>query len=126
MGLGVTVRLPSGLSNNSLQGRSFHGAFFEDEVDGFAHEYRTGRMSVHFTSGIACLVKTTTRGRLRRGDELPGHLRVLGGGARGHHALRRAPLRGQICPSRRTLSITSSELGVQGFEDRLIGFLVKP
>jgi hypothetical protein len=33
---------------------------------------------------------------------------------------------GQVDPARQTLSITSSELGVQGFEDRLIGFLLKP
>ena len=127
MGLGVTVRLPSGLSNNSLQGRSFHGAFFEDEVDGFAHEYRTGRMSVHFTSGIACLVKTTHTGPgFVEETSSPGTFECWEEGRVVITLSDGRRYEGQVCPSRRTLSITSSELGVQGFEDRLIGFLVKP
>ena len=127
MGLGVTLRLPSGLSNNSLQGRSFHGAFFEDQVDEFTHGFRTGRMSVHFTSGIACLVKMTHTGPGEvQETSAPGTFECW---QEGRVVITLADGRryeGQVDPARHTLSITSSELGVQGFEDRLIGFLVKP
>ena len=33
---------------------------------------------------------------------------------------------GQVDPARNNLAITSSEDGVQGAEDRMIGFLVRP
>ncbi len=127
MGLGVTVRLPSGLNNSSLQGRSFQGAFFEDELQRFSHRYRTGRMSVHFTSGSACLVTMTHTGpRVVKETSVPGTFECWGEGRVIITLSDGRRYEGQVCPSRRTLSITSSELGVDGFEDRLIGFLVKP
>lgn len=127
MGLGVSVRLGGGLSNNSLQGRSFKGAFFEDRVDELEHGYSTGRMEVTFTSGIACVVQTV---HTRKGERVeansPGTFECWGEGRVVLNLADGRRFEGQVDPLRGTLGLCSSEIGVQGQEDRLIAFLVKP
>lgn len=127
VGLGLSLRLGSDLQNSTVQGLEFHGAFLEEEVLGFEHRHSSGLVSLEFTSGVSCLLKTTHTGP-GRCDSLavPGTYECWGEGRVVLHLADGRRYEGQVEPGLRTLALTSAEENGLGVEDRLIALLVRP
>jgi hypothetical protein len=125
-GLAITMRIGGGMDNASVQGRSYKGAFVADNVLDYELSVLSGKVELHFVTPTSCLWIQTSTG-------VDGFSRVNTAGTyavwdEGRVVLNMVDGRtfeGQVDPGRNTLSITSSEDGVQGSEDRLIGLLVR-
>ncbi len=125
-GLAITMRIGAGMNNSSVQGRSYKGAFVEDSVADYQLDIISGRVELHFVTSTSCLWIQSSTG-------LDGFSRVNTAGTyvvwgEGRVVITLVDGRtfeGQVDPARNTLSITSSEDGVQGSEDRMIGLLVR-
>jgi len=125
-GLAITMRIGAGMNNSSVQSRSYKGAFVEDSVADYQLDIVSGRVELHFVTSTSCLWIQSSTG-------LDGFSRVNTAGTyvvwgEGRVVITLVDGRsfeGQVDPGRNTISITSSEDGVQGSEDRMIGLLVR-
>jgi|GEM_PF-3258725 hypothetical protein len=126
-GLALTMRIGAGMNNSSVSGRAFKGGFVQDSIVDFGSKVATGRLTIQFNSSNTCVWKQTT-------TDMDGSVSLTTAGtfelwSEGRLVVNLADGRkfeGQVDPARNNLAITSSEDGVQGAEDRMIGFLVRP
>lgn len=126
-GLALTMRIGAGMNNSSVAGRSFKGGFVQDSIVDFQSQVVSGRLRVFFSSGTTCVwTQSSTGSDGYTSETTAGTFELWSEGRLVVHLADGRKFEGQVDPSRNNLAITSSEEGVQGAEDRMIGFLVRP